>query len=107
MQEKGAAGGEAIIWFLPQSVPTPASMRQIRPTIDELKKRYSCAMARRQMTARRHAARPRDAKVVKTPDNSEPWPPHPPRTLAECMWISDQIAKEVEKWGPKSQPTSS
>ncbi len=82
-------------------------MRQIRPTIDELKKRYSCAMARRKMTERRHAARPSDARVVKTPDNSEPWLPHPPRTLAECMWISDQVAKEVEKWGPKSPPTSS
>ena len=34
-------------------------MRQIRPTIDELKKRYSCALARRKMTERRHAARPK------------------------------------------------
>jgi hypothetical protein len=81
-------------------------MRQIRPTIDELKKRYSCAMARRKMIERHHAAHPSLANAAKTPDNSEPWLPHPPRTVAECMWISDQVAKEVEKWGPKSQPTS-
>ncbi len=82
-------------------------MRQIRPTIDELKKRYSRAMAQRKMTERRHAAHPSLATARKIPDNSEPWLPHPPRTVAECMWISDQVAKAVEKWGPKSLPTSS
>ena len=73
-------------------------MRQIRPTIDELKKRYSCAMARRKMIERRHAARPSDAKVVKTPDNSEPWLPHPPRTVDECAWIAAQVGEVVETW---------
>jgi len=82
-------------------------MRQIRPTIEELKKRYSCAMARRKMLERRHAARPGSANEPKIPDNSEPWLPHPPRNVAECMWIADRVAEEVEKWGPKSQPTSS
>ncbi|MEI6535359.1 MAG: hypothetical protein WCN98_08480 [Verrucomicrobiaceae bacterium] len=82
-------------------------MRQIRPTIDELKKRYSRAMAHRKMTERRHAARPSLATAPKIPDNSEPWLPHLPRNLAECMWIADQIAREVEKWGPKSQRTTS
>ena len=82
-------------------------MRQIRPTIDELKKRYSCAMARRKMTERRHAARPSDAKVVKTPDNSEPWLPHPPQSLAECMWISDQVSRRIEEWQQAFLPTTS
>ncbi len=82
-------------------------MRQIRTSIEELKKRYSRAMAQRKMTERRHAAHPNLATARKTPDNSEPWLPHPPRSLAECMWISDQVSKEVEKWGPRSQQTSS
>ncbi len=73
-------------------------MRQIRPTIDELKKRYSCALARRKMTERRHAARPSDYKAVKTPDNSEPWLPHPPRTVDECAWIAAQVGDVVEAW---------
>ena len=71
-------------------------MRQIRPTIEELKKRYSRAMAQRKMTERRHAQRPSLATAPKIPDNSEPWPPHPPRTLAECMWISDQVGRFIE-----------
>ena len=82
-------------------------MRQIRPTIDELKKRYSCAMARRKMTERRHAARPSGAKVVKTPDNSEPWLPHPPQSLAECMWISDQVSRRIDEWKQAFLPTTS
>ena len=82
-------------------------MRQIRPTIDELKKRYSCAMARRKMTERRHAARPSDYKVVKTPDNSEPWLPHPPQSLAECMWISDQVSRRINEWKQAFLPTTS
>ena len=82
-------------------------MRQIRPTIEELKKRYSSAMARRKMLERRHAARPPGAKVVKTPDNSEPWLPHPPRSLAECMWISDQVSRRVEEWQQAFIPTTS
>ncbi|MEQ1861741.1 MAG: hypothetical protein ABMA13_17625 [Chthoniobacteraceae bacterium] len=82
-------------------------MRQIRPTIDELKKRYSRAMAQRKMTERRHAARPSGAKVVKTPDNSEPWMPHPPQSLADCIWISEQASRRVEEWQQAFIPTTS
>lgn len=73
-------------------------MRQIRPTIDELKKRYSCAMARRKMIERRHAAHPGLARASKVPDNSEPWLPHPPRTVDECAWIAAQVGDAVETW---------
>ena len=73
-------------------------MRQIRPTIDELKKRYSRAMAQRKMSERRRAARPSSATTVKTPDNSEPWLPHPPRTVDECAWIAAQVGDVVETW---------
>jgi hypothetical protein len=73
-------------------------MRQYRPTIEELKKRYSREMAQRKMIARRHAAKPALADQPRIPDNSEPWLPHLPRSVEECAWISDQVAKCVETW---------
>lgn len=82
-------------------------MRQIRPTIDELKKRYSRAMAQRKMTERRHADQPSLATAPKIPDNSEPWQPHPPQSLAECMWIAEQVSSRVEEWKQAFLPTTS
>jgi hypothetical protein len=73
-------------------------MRQYRPTIEQLKKRYSADMARRKMQARCDAARDPDAKPCRIPDNSEPWLPHPVRSLAEAIWISDQIAADMRRW---------
>ncbi|MGI8605513.1 MAG: hypothetical protein ACR2OZ_21265 [Verrucomicrobiales bacterium] len=80
-------------------------MRQYRPTIEQLKLRYSCEMARRKMIERRHAAKPGLLNGPRIPSNSEPWLPHLPRSVAECMWVSDQITKEMERWIPRSQPT--
>lgn len=82
-------------------------MRQYRPTIEELKKRYSREMAQRKMIAKRHAAKPALANQPRIPDNSEPWLPHLPRSVEECAWISDQIGKEIEKWRPKPPQTGS
>jgi hypothetical protein len=73
-------------------------MRQYRPTIEQLKKRYSSDMARRKMQQRRDATRDPAAKRIQTPDNSEPWLPHPVRSLAEAMWISDQITADMIRW---------
>ena len=73
-------------------------MKQYRPTIEQLKKRYSADMARRMMQARRDAKRDPNEKRVQIPDNSEPWLPHPVRSLAEAMWISDQIAADMDRW---------
>ena len=81
-------------------------MKQYRPTIEELKLRYSRLLAQRKMIERRHAERPGLANRKPIPDNSEPWLPHKPRSLAECMWISDQITKEIEKWRPHLPQTS-
>jgi len=55
-------------------------------------------MARRKVQARRDAARDPNAKRVQTPDNSVPWLPHPVRSLAEAMWISDQITADMARW---------
>lgn len=82
-------------------------MKQYRPTIEQLKKRYSMEMARRKMIERRHSEHPDLANRPKIPDNSEPWLPHLPRSLAECMWVSDQIAKRTEQWKQTFLPTTS
>ncbi len=78
-------------------------MRQYRPTIEELKKRYSSEMARKMMIAKRHAANPSLATRNKIPDNSEPWLPHKPTSLAECIWISEQVAAKIDAWKQAAQ----
>ena len=32
------------------------------------------------------------------PDNSEPWLPHPPRTLEDLLYISEQVRLMTETW---------
>lgn len=73
-------------------------MRQYRPTIEELKKRYSMELARKRMARLRREKRPPDYKDVRTPDNSEPWLPHPPRSVAECAWINEQVTQFARAW---------
>jgi hypothetical protein len=73
-------------------------MRQYRPTIEQLKKRYSAEMARRKMLEKWRAAHPPGTPAVQTPDNSEPWLPHLPRSLEECLWISDQVGRNIDSW---------
>tara|TARA_R110002124_G_C8584812_1_gene482760 strand:- start:196 stop:453 length:258 start_codon:yes stop_codon:yes gene_type:complete len=73
-------------------------MKQYRPTIEQLKKRYSADMARRKMQARRDAKRDPNEKRTPIPDNSEPWLPHKPRSVAECAWVSAQVGRNIEQW---------
>lgn len=73
-------------------------MRQYRPSIEDLKKRYSMELARKRMARLRQEKRPSGEKVVRTPDNSEPWLPHPPRSVAECAWINEQVTKSIKEW---------
>lgn len=73
-------------------------MRQYRPTIEELKKRYSSELARKKMQQRRDAQRDPNAPKTRIPDNSEPWLPHAPRSVDECAWISRQVAENIELW---------
>lgn len=88
--------------------PYPSHLiRQYRPTIEQLKKRYSADMARRKMQQRRDAQRDPNAKRVQIPDNSEPWLPHKPRSLAECVWVSEQINQRTEQWKNDFLPTTS
>ena len=80
-------------------------MRQYRPTIEQLKKRYSSDMARRKMQERHDAARDPSAKRTRIPDNSEPWLPHPPQSLADCQWIAKQVTLRTEQWKSDFLPT--
>ena len=63
-------------------------MRQYRPTIEELKKRYAMELARKRMRRLRVEKYPELATSRPIPDNSEPWMTHPPRSVAECAWIN-------------------
>lgn len=55
-------------------------------------------MRRKTLEQRRAARRSLAEDRTITPDNSTSWMSRPPRTVAECMWISDQITEEIEQW---------
>lgn len=76
----------------------PRALKTVRPSIEELKQRYSRELMRKKMLERHRAERPELADAPRTPDNSVSWLGRPPRTVAECMWISDQITEEIEQW---------
>ncbi|MFN0076333.1 MAG: hypothetical protein ACKVY0_07655 [Prosthecobacter sp.] len=73
-------------------------MKTIRPSIEALQLRYSRDLMRKKMLEGHRAERPEILNAPRTPDNAVSWLPHPPRTVAECMWISDQITEEIEQW---------
>ena len=82
-------------------------MRQYRPTIEHLKRRYSADMARRKRLDKIIAQRPPGTTRVQIPDNSELWLPHPPTSLADCIWIATQVNNRVESWKTAFLPTTS
>jgi hypothetical protein len=57
---------------------------------------------RRKRYEKWRAARPQASERPRTPDNSEPWLKHPPRTLEDLVYISDRVAEVVEQWKPKA-----
>lgn len=73
-------------------------------------KRYTPSLERvwdewhRRERARKHRA----ARIARglpeksrTPDNSEPWLPHEPRTLDDLLSISDRVRNSIIEWyGP-------
>jgi hypothetical protein len=58
---------------------------------------------REKRAAKRRAARPQRPDRPRTPDNSEPWLKHPPRSISDLFYISDKVAEVVEKWGPRAK----
>ncbi len=66
-------------------------MRQYRPSIEELKKRYATEQARGQMRQRLLEQNPARAARKHAPYKAEPLPL--PRSVAECAWISERILR--------------
>lgn len=64
-------------------------------------------MARRNMLQRRDAKHNPNQKPVQIPDNSEPWLPHKPRSLADCFYIADQINQHTDQWKQDFLPRAS
>lgn len=82
-------------------------MKQYRPNVDRQKWLYSMMKSRAVM--RRRQGKPEaNADVAKgkkqIPDNSEPWLPGGVRSVADAMWVSDQIKECVKLWGKLLQP---
>ncbi len=76
-------------------------MKQYRPNVEHQKWLYSMMKSRAVM--RRRQGKPEgNSDVAKgnkqIPDNSEPWLPGGVRSVADALWISDQIKKDMERW---------
>jgi hypothetical protein len=80
-------------------------MKQYRPDVERQKWLYSMEKSRKVL--RRWQGKPEtpDPSKPRIPDNSEPWLPGGVRSVADAMWISDRIKEDVERWGPKPNPT--
>jgi hypothetical protein len=79
-------------------------MKQYRPNVERAKwllsMRQSRDWVRRQQG--RPEGNPRVARGLKPiPDNSEPWLPGGVRSMADAIWISDQIKLTAQQWGIK------
>ncbi len=59
--------------------------------------------ARKMQAARRARGEPERAPI---PDSSEPWLPHPPRTLEDLLYISEQVAETKATWFKEFPPSS-
>ncbi len=77
-------------------------MKQYRPNVDRQKWLYSMMKSRAVM--RRRQGKPEGNTDVangkkQIPDNSEPWLPGGVRSVADALWISDQIKETMRTWG--------
>ncbi len=76
-------------------------MKQYRPDIERQKWLYSMEKSRMWMRRRKGRAEENQAILVgrqQIPDNSEAWIPGGVRTVADAIWISDQIGKAIKEW---------
>lgn len=84
-------------------------MKQYRPNVEHAKWLYSMRQSR--AWVKRQQGRPEgNSRVARglnpIPDNSEPWLPGGVRSIADAIWISDQIKKDMEQWKIASPPTT-
>jgi len=73
-------------------------MKQYRPNVERQKWLYSMEKAREFMRRRRMEGKIVDPNRIRIPDNSEPWLPGGVKSVADALWISDQIAKDIQRW---------
>jgi hypothetical protein len=83
-------------------------MKQYRPDVERQKWLYSMMLSRRIL--RRRQGKPEVNTAIaagkkQIPDNSEPWLPGGVKSVADAIWISDQIKKDMERWGIPIPPT--
>lgn len=77
-------------------------MKQYRPNVERAKWLYSMRQSR--AWVKRQQGRPEgNSRVARglnpIPDNSEPWLPGGVRSIADAIWISDQIKLTAKQWG--------
>ena len=82
-------------------------MKQYRPNVEHQKWLYSMMKSRAVM--RRRQGKPVGNTDVangkkQIPDNSEPWLPEGVRSIADALWISDQIKETMRTWGISLPP---
>lgn len=75
-------------------------MKQYRPGMERQMRLYS-AMISRRTWRRLHGKAVGTPTGKRIPDNSEPWLTDGVRSVKDAIWISDQIQKDMERWGPK------
>jgi len=88
-------------WPYIQSMPERiCTVRQYRPNVERQKWLYSMMQSRAYI--RRQQGKPPEEEARKTkkhiPDNSEPWLPGGVKSVADALWISDQIKKVKTRW---------
>lgn len=80
-------------------------MKQYRPNLERQMRLFSSMISQR--TWRRlHGKAPGAPDAGRIPDNSEPWLRDGVRSVKDALWISDQIKKDMERWGAKQQQAS-
>ncbi len=83
-------------------------MKQYRPDVERQKWLYSMMISRAIM--RRRQGKPEGNSAVaagrkQIPDNSVPWLPEV-NSVADALWISDQIKATAKQWGIELPPQS-
>ena len=81
-------------------------MKQYRPNVERQKWLYSMMKSRELMRRRRLKRGEISPNKKPVPDNSAPWLPEGVKSVADALWISDQVKRDMERWGIKQQPTT-
>ncbi|MCW1921453.1 hypothetical protein OKA05_02745 [Luteolibacter arcticus] len=89
------------------AVNVPRMMNQgYRPSIRRLQEDFAARLARKRL--RERIAAGRKGPLVKPAvdlSNSEPWLANPD-SLADDWQIAQQVAKDIERWGPQATASS-